>query len=1020
MADLIVSSAYSAADSLVGRFTRILEDEVKLLRGVQGDVLFIKDEMETMFGFLKDASSSFDMDGRGEVWVKQIRDLARDSENCMDTYLNNLARGTSDTPFWLRQIVTLPTRRELAIQFQELRSRAQQVSERRGRYGIRDPEPSSKRGMSHTETVFPEAGEVDAHDKECRRRRRFLVREEEPLSELLEGDTDLLVRWLTEPEPGDTPPLEQLTWPKHEMMPRQSSVPLLDLVTKEGDEIPSWYMRPEQVTEPRDETQQQQQILCLEWKAELGNDVPQQQELRLEWTEPGNQAPQTQQDLRLEWKTGQGNSNKKTPPRVISLVQQRSGDNLNHAKKVYDHSIIRQSFGIKCWVSVGQSTHPDWVFQDIIVNMQHFLEGCNYLIVLDDVSDQSLLSRIISALPGAAAGGGHSVVLVTTRTYDLANSFSPYKVFPPLDPLIDFFFAKAVSLLQGEPGHDTKRPELIRNALSKCAPDMFCLKVFLHVLYVDPSMVENSELNIHSSESSENIRQLSLLWYNSLPLRYKNCLIYLSIFPKDGTIIRRTSLVRRWTADNLITGRNGSSALDEAESCFNVLLAANFLLHSDISASGKVKSCKVNGLISNFICDIAREKKFVDAELHPDLGSRISVHNRSQLQQVLATNRVSRQKYSCWNIQKQSTENQDGQRLDELTKFFENLPAFARLGLIRVLDLEGYDGLNNNHLNNICEMFQLRYLNLRRTKITKLPRHLENLQQLETLDIRETRVSSFATKVVVLPMLKHMLAGCKSSNEYTEAEPVSTVCLPDGTGRMTNLQILCHVDVSSKEDHLIEIGKLQQLRKLGVVFRSRNSNFKHLLQAIEKLNKSLLSLSIHVEITDVHDINTAEPAAFSPPKFLQSLNICGITRGLPRWIKELHLLAKLTLRQTRLTEEDIKVLGKLSGLRCLRLLHWSYDETNLTLQEEEFQSLVFIRIECSNITGISFNKTPKIEKVVWKFTDMRSIQGIGRLPSLNQLELIGNCDPSAIKEELSTHPNQPVITHNEQENKWFW
>jgi hypothetical protein len=304
--------------------------------------------METMFGFLKDASFSFDMDGRGEVWVKQIRDLARDSENCMDTYLNKLARGARDRgpSSWLWQIQTLPTRRDLAIQFQELRSRAQQVSERRSRYGIENPRSIDGLKMPHAETLFPEAGGVDAYEKECHRRRRFLVREEEPLSEILEGDTDLLVRWLTEPEPGDTPPLEQLTWPKHEMMPRQSSVPLLDLVTEEGDEIPSWYRPPEQLTEPQEETQQQQQILCLEWKAELGNEVP-QQELRLEWIEPGNQAPQTQQDLRLEWKTGQGNSNKKTPPRVISLVQQRSGDNLNHAKKVYDHSIIRQSFGIR-------------------------------------------------------------------------------------------------------------------------------------------------------------------------------------------------------------------------------------------------------------------------------------------------------------------------------------------------------------------------------------------------------------------------------------------------------------------------------------------------------------------------------------------------------------------------------------------------------------------------------------------------------------------------------------------------
>lgn len=333
-----------------------------------------------------------------------------------------------------------------------------------------------------------------------------------------------------------------------------------------------------------------------------------------------------------------------------------------------------------------------------------------------------------------------------------------------------------------------------------------------------------------------------------------------------------------------------------------------------------------------------------------------------------------------------------------------------------MLDLEGFDGLKDYHVDNICEIFQLRYLNLRRTKITKLPKKIEYLQQLETLDIRETAVRSFATKAVVLPMLKHMLAGyTQDPNE--DIESFSTVCMPSKIDKATNLQILCHVDVSGKEDQLVEIGKLLELRKLGVVFQSNRNNFKHLLQAIEKLNKSLLSLSLRVETTQGHeitDINAAEPTAFSPPKHLQSLNLCGVRGGLPRWIKEVHKLAKLTLCETHLEEGDITSLGELIGLRCLRLRHRSYVQTKLTLQKGAFKNLEFILIEGSDITDISFHKTPKIEKIVWKFREMKSIHGISRLPRLSRLELIGNCDPTATKEALFNHPNRPVVIHNGQ------
>lgn len=50
----------------------------------------------------------------------------------------------------------------------------------------------------------------------------------------------------------------------------------------------------------------------------------------------------------------------------------------------------------------------------------------------------------------------------------------------------------------------------------------------------------------------------------------------------------------------------------------------------------------------------------------------------------------------------------------------------------------------------------LKYLSLRNTGVTQLPKHIQNLQQLETLDVRGTNASKLD---VVLPMLKELHSG---------------------------------------------------------------------------------------------------------------------------------------------------------------------------------------------------------------------------------------------------------------------
>lgn len=69
----MAESAQRAVDSLLGRLTSALLEEAQLLRGVRGEVQFIKREMESMSGFLLDVSEA----AAGRRPSNQVSALAR-------------------------------------------------------------------------------------------------------------------------------------------------------------------------------------------------------------------------------------------------------------------------------------------------------------------------------------------------------------------------------------------------------------------------------------------------------------------------------------------------------------------------------------------------------------------------------------------------------------------------------------------------------------------------------------------------------------------------------------------------------------------------------------------------------------------------------------------------------------------------------------------------------------------------------------------------------------------------------
>nr|CAB3472795.1 unnamed protein product [Digitaria exilis] len=87
------------------------------------------------------------------------------------------------------------------------------------------------------------------------------------------------------------------------------------------------------------------------------------------------------------------------------------------------------------------------------------------------------------------------------------------------------------------------------------------------------------------------------------------------------------------------------------------------------------------------------------------------------------------------------------------------LISFSFFKLLRMLDLEGCWWLTNEDLKEICKMSLLRYLCLRRTNVSQLPKLVGVLKELVTLDVRETSIRELPDTITELANLKHLLGG---------------------------------------------------------------------------------------------------------------------------------------------------------------------------------------------------------------------------------------------------------------------
>jgi disease resistance protein RPM1 len=139
--DAAVKYAEGMAEALIGKLGLLLMQEYQLLTGLRGEVVLLRDDAAMMNALLRMFSET-DLDAVDHFvreWMKQVRELAYDGEDCMDYFFNRISWApwrTNRALGFFHRVATLYPRHRLANDIKALRARAIAISECRGRYGV--------------------------------------------------------------------------------------------------------------------------------------------------------------------------------------------------------------------------------------------------------------------------------------------------------------------------------------------------------------------------------------------------------------------------------------------------------------------------------------------------------------------------------------------------------------------------------------------------------------------------------------------------------------------------------------------------------------------------------------------------------------------------------------------------------------------------------------------------------------------------------------------------------------------
>ncbi|KAG2602995.1 disease resistance protein RGA5-like isoform X2 [Panicum virgatum] len=619
-----------------------------------------------------------------------------------------------------------------------------------------------------------------------------------------------------------------------------------------------------------------------------------------------------------------------------------------------------------------------WDEKKFIVKLRELLQDKRYLITIDDIWSIPARDSIKYAFP---ENNLSSRIIATTRIVDVARSCCPrgdidriYEMEALSDLHSKRLFFKRIF------GSEDCCPDVLKQVsnkiLKKCGGLPLALISISSLLANRPKIKDEWERvsrsigsALEKNPSLEGMNSILSLSYKNLPPNLKTCLLYLSIFPED-TVIDRECLVRRWIAEGFICEERGHSKQEVAENHFYELINKSMVQPVEVGYDGKARACRVHDMMLELIISKSIEDNFITFVGH----GQTDVANRHGLIRRLSIHHIDQELASV-------LANEDLSHVRSLTvtasACIKYLPSLVGFEALRVLDFQGCQNMQEYDMNGIDKLFQLKYLSLRDTDMSKLPSGIARLYGLETLDLRNTHIEELPPEIVQLIKLRHLLIAryiSMYSDEHSWIE--ATTKIPDGIGNMRNLRVISGFNViKSSLGAVEELGNLTTLQELHIQLDGRGSQEykKHeemLLSSLCKLGRCKLpSLWIYSsDSTPLQFLDSWSPLPSSLQRF--QMNTDYFFPEMPKWITpKLTSLAYLDINLVEIMEEDLSIFGEMRALLSLVLTFNGAQNERIIVRGHAFPCLKEFCLFCGNSgtrpTYVKFEEgaMPKLEKL---------------------------------------------------------
>lgn len=695
---------------------------------------------------------------------------------------------------------------------------------------------------------------------------------------------------------------------------------------------------------------------------------------------------------------------------VVSVVGMGGQGKTTLAKIVFDSKEVIEYFNFRVWITVSRHTDEE-LLRDMLQNIykqtgedpceisemdrkslidkvRDFLQNKRYIILFDEVWNEQLWNDIGFSLIDSKNG---SRVLITSRKIDVAVSCKRSSFFLEVHELKPLNHEKSLELFYKKAFFDLNGlcPENLMNVSSKIVEK--CEGLPLAIVAIGGLLStkeryshqwerfsENLSSELDNNPSIHVITKILGFSFHDLPYNLKQCFLYFGIFPGNYEV-NTMRLIKQWVAEGFVKEETGKTVEEIAEQYLTELIHRRLVLVSSFSSNSKARSCHVHGLIREMILDKIQDLSFCNFTHDNEDQSVLSLMTR-RLTISTSSNTLLSRNVECSNIR--SLHVFKNEELPD--SFVASIP--SKFKLLKVFDFEDV-ALHHYVPKNLGDLFHLRYLSFRNTKVRNLPGSIGKLHNLETLDIRQTMVRELPKEINKLQKLRHLLA-------YDTSKGVGYgIQLNDGIGDIVSLQTLREVEADHGGVELItDLERLKKLKMLGLT----NVKQEYTEAVCSSINEMQHLEKLYIAAINRHEVIDFLNFDVSLPR-LQKLRLVGKLERFPYWIRELQNLVKLSLSYSMLTHDPLKSLKDLPNLLYLSILFCAYEGEHLHFQDEGFKSLKQLVLRrLYNLKSIKIGKGALSSLEKFKLVNIPQLMevpsGVYNLPRLKVCHIINMTD----------------------------